>query len=155
VADPADYHARWRRNTALADAVATSLPDGRDWEIVLRFYGALHLVEGFMRTKPDRFWSESHEARGLKLRGELETRRAAGPYRNLLDLSKDVRYDPRFAPTERDFANAKQWASTLESFFKAKLERALPPAAPAAAVAAPSVASAPADPPGAGDPPDS
>jgi hypothetical protein len=131
VADPADYHARWKRNAALADVIATSLPEGADWEIVVRFYAMLHLVEGVMRTKEARFHSSRHEQRTKALRQSPELRNALAPYRDLEDLSQSVRYDPKFVAREQDFANAKMWASTVESCAGGRLTRALPAPLPA------------------------
>ena len=126
MADPASYHARWRQLLALADRSASVLEGDADWEIVFRFYASMHLVEGLMRTKDSRFWSDKHETRRGALKGSPEVRGALAPYLDLQDLSENVRYDPGFIVDETHFEKAKQWATKVESVVRAKLEAKLP-----------------------------
>ena len=125
MADPERHYARWKRNADLAAKCGATLDS--DWEIVLRFYSVLHLVEGYMRTKAERFWSERHGDRSRHLRESPEVKGAAGSYRDLQDLSEQIRYDPEFAPQPADLANAKGWATKVESFVRSKLEARLVP----------------------------
>lgn len=122
---PEKHHASWKRNAALADRARGVLGDDGHWEIVFRFYASLHLVEGYMRTKAERFWSERHETRTKALRDSPEVKNARAPYRDLEDLSQDVRYDPGFVVKEDHFAKAKDWSTRVEGIVRPKLENAL------------------------------
>jgi hypothetical protein len=129
--NPAQYRDRWQLNTELADDCAASMPKGADWEIVFRFYALVHLVEGYLRTKERKFWAESHVERAQRFRDAPEIGRARGPYRNLEDLSKQVRYDPGYQPGASDFTNAKAWAKSVENVVARKLETELARLSPA------------------------
>ena len=123
--DPKDYCKRWRRNAGLARVCPTRFIDGREWTIVLCFYAAVHAVEGYMRTKPERFWSEDHSERVKRIKLDApEIKVVARLYRDLQDLSESVRYQPTFEPREEDYANAKELLRKIEAMVKFQLCRA-------------------------------
>jgi hypothetical protein len=128
VADPLAYYQRFLRLETLADRSAKILEADGDWEIVFRFYACVHLVEGYMRTKIDRFWSDKHENRTRALKESPELKDARVAYRDLQDLSEDVRYDPGFVAEETHYGNAKAWAAKVSSIVRSKLETRLDPA---------------------------
>lgn len=125
MADPSSYRQRWKLNTQLADICVASLPGGGDWEIVFRFYAAVHLVEGYLRTKDPAFWAENHEQRRRRFAEAPEMKSAKAPYVNLEDLSKQVRYDPAYVAPAKAFVDAKAWATKVESVLGTKLEAKL------------------------------
>lgn len=127
VASPSLYYERWKLNRELAENFAAALPSGADWEIVLRFYASLHLVEGYQRTKAQRFWAESHSQRRVCFRLSPEILATREVYADLEDLSRQVRYDPGFMATAEDFGHAKTWAGKVEAVVRSKFERALNP----------------------------
>lgn len=125
MAEPTDYYARWQRSIALADS--PNLPgEARDWRIVIRFYATLYLLEGYMRTKDERFHSERHEKRTWAINNSPEVAGAKASYRALQDLSENVRYDPCFVARDADFTLAESCAKKVESFLRTKLEARLP-----------------------------
>lgn len=128
MADPADYYARWKLNIEHATSVSSAMPTAKDWEIVFRFYAMLHLVEGYQRTKHDRFWSNDHAERRRNLKGSPEIKDARDAYFDLQDLSEDVRYNPTYTPPHGAFEDAKKWVSKVESVVGPKLQRKLTPA---------------------------
>lgn len=79
-----------------------------------------------MRTKPERFWSDTHGDRIRHLRESPEVRAAAAPFANLRQLSEQVRYDPIFAPSSADHENARKWTVTVEGIVETKLRGKLP-----------------------------
>jgi hypothetical protein len=118
-----EHFRRFLDNTALADEFAAAGGKAAPWEIVLRFYAVVHLVEGYLRTKDPRFWSDHHEVRVRQLRASPEVKVAAAIYKDLQNLSEQVRYDPVFEPTTADFERARVWAAKVESIIKSKTER--------------------------------
>lgn len=124
MASPSEYRDKWLKNRALADKSASALGrDHADWEIVFRFYACVHLVEGLMRTKAERFWSDSHEKRKKAMKSSTELRRATEAYLDLQDLSRDVRYDPGFSIKDSHFDRAKRLAEQVEKIIGPKLNR--------------------------------
>jgi hypothetical protein len=116
------HYDKWIRNRTLASRCRASLSsDGEEWAIVIAFYAAVHIVEGYLRSKDSRFWARDHVERVKKLREAPETRTVAALYGNLRDLSESVRYQPVFSPNEVDFTNANEWLTKIESILKARL----------------------------------
>ena len=125
MSDPKSYYARWKHNRGLARVCRTRFIDGQEWAIVLSFYAAVHIIEGYMRTKDERFWSEDHVRRVKSLRQSPEARQVAALYRDLTDLSESVRYQPGFQPKDQDFDHARDWLHRIESMLKGPFSRAV------------------------------
>lgn len=134
MAEPASHQACAQHLAALADACkvepVAALPRGASWEIVLRFYSALHLIEGYLRSKGDAWASTDHGARKKFVKQAKELRQACDDYFDLQDMSVQVRYEPDFAPDDEDYDNARKWAKRISAIVTPMLARKLAPPPP-------------------------
>jgi len=113
-------HAHWERGDAtkkLADTFQSAMAATPDWEIVLRFYAALHFVQTYFEIHEPPA-PVSHGQRDAKINNNLEL--ATMPdfcrnYRRLWELSKQVRYDATFRAAPRDLKAAREKMSAIES----------------------------------------
>src|SRR5690606_29674190 len=79
-----DHYERWKINRELAERYRIQLGDDfPDWEIVIRFYAALHLVQAFLITKDHRFHASKHSDRMHALRRSPELNNMIRAYRML------------------------------------------------------------------------
>lgn len=122
-----EHHARWSANRETATALQEHLP-GNAWALVVEFYAALHLLEAYLKTKPSKFHAATHDERTKAIANcsELcQTRDFRKAYKQLQDVSEQVRYAPGFVPREQDFLQSKSNLATVELFIKGKVERTL------------------------------
>lgn len=122
------YAARWRHLRRLADAYATALPQYSDWEVVLRFYAGLHLLQAYFSTKNPRFQAARHFDRIQAINASPELTKVRGfktAYRMLQDVSEQVRYDPAFGVNATHVGQARQNLMLVERTLEGKVERAL------------------------------
>src|SRR3990172_6737505 len=80
-----------------------------DWELVVRFYAALHLTQAYLLTKRHRFEAKRHKEREDAIRASPELtkgNRFPLAYKWLQDVSEQVRYDAGFKARAEDFASA-------------------------------------------------
>jgi len=94
--DPRLHYERFQRNAALAARLEQTFPEEIDWCCVLMFYGALHLLDAYLTTKFLPFKIETHSDRQALVRRYPELRRFGQSYRELQQLSEQVRYDVEF-----------------------------------------------------------
>jgi hypothetical protein len=101
--------------------------DDPSWTIVFQFYAAVHLTQSYLVSKNlPRFDAKNHQGRWEAIKGCSELpQRFRSNYRDLKDLSENVRYDPSFVPTSQNFTDALGQLGVVESFLKSKVERAL------------------------------
>ena len=113
---------RYQQFAASALRIETVLPGEREWCCVVLFYAALHLLDAYLCTKSFTFAIDSHVHRNLAVRQSPELRRFGTSYRELQDLSEQVRYDPGFTYKAVHHANAganlAKVAGVLESRIK-------------------------------------
>lgn len=98
-----------------------------DWEIVLRFYRAVHLIEAYFAGKsPPVVNSQRHYDRLNKMRQlpELGGKRPfMTAYKALQDLSEQVRYDPQFRAGANDMERARASLRMVVSVLDAKVKQ--------------------------------
>ena len=114
----------WRRNRKRAGEYHAAFEtDCPDWSIVLKFYAAMHLTQGYLASKSAvRFDAKSHAERERAIKESPELgRRFAQHYKALKALSENVRYEPEFQPRGQDFEAAESGLLTVESFLKNRL----------------------------------
>lgn len=105
-----------------ADSLAVRAPS--HWEIVVRFYAALHLTQGYLLTKGSRFHARHHTERSLAIRSSPELRDPfSRAYHRLRDLSEQVRYDPTFMARAEDFSAAVRDLDAVRTALLPKLQR--------------------------------
>ena len=97
------------------------------WEIVVRFYAALHQTQAYLLTKNHRFQAKRHDERWKAIRAspELAKGRFPSAYKWLQDVSEQVRYDAGFVARPKDFESAEQNQIIVHSVLDAKLTRTL------------------------------
>ena len=126
--DAAAHHDRYQYLRRLYDAYPASLPAFRDWEIVVCFYSALHLVQAYFCTKDLRFQAARHDQRwtAIKQSPELsKSRPFVQAYKMLQDVSEQVRYEPGFSVSSGHLQLATANLETVERMLRAKVNRAL------------------------------
>ena len=87
-----------------------------DWEIVIRFYAALHFIETYFEIF-DPPAPANHFQREGRLNNTLELAKIPSfcrDYRRLWDLSKQVRYDSTFKATAAHLQTARAKLSAIE-----------------------------------------
>lgn len=96
--DTQSHYEKFQYNDNLSTSFTTALPDNLDWCCVIKFYAALHLVQGYLVTKNLTEELDTHGARANEIRKYPELQRGNFPraYRELKDVSEQVRYDPGF-----------------------------------------------------------
>jgi hypothetical protein len=122
------HHDRYQYMRGLYYAYPPALPAYRDWEIVVGFYAALHLVQAYFCTKNMRFQAARHEDRIAAIRSSPELNKSrpfVQAYRMLQDVSEQVRYDPGFKVADTHLAHAKANLETVERMLQAKVNRVL------------------------------
>jgi hypothetical protein len=65
------------------------LPQYRDWEIVVGFYAALHLLQAYLSTKDPRFQAARHEDRMTAIKSSPELRKSSGDIERFADSRQD------------------------------------------------------------------
>ena len=98
---------RYLKFTGLAAFIEAEVPAEEGWGVVLRFYAVLHLMNAFLVDKANirlDLSATAHEARKAAMARYPELRDAPKKYRDMKDLSENVRYDPYFeiADSHRD-----------------------------------------------------
>jgi hypothetical protein len=122
------HHDRYQYMRGLYDAYPLALPAHRDWEIVVGFYAALHLVQAHFCTKNMRFQAARHEDRMGAIRSSPElskSRQFVVAYKTLQDVSEQVRYDPGFKVADTHLQLAKANLEIVERMLQAKVNRVL------------------------------
>jgi hypothetical protein len=122
------HEKRWRVLRELADKHAISLAEHADWELVIRFYAGLHILQAYFCTKDPRFQAARHDERIRAIDQSPELRKVAGfrvAYRMLQDMSEQVRYAPTFIVKDSDVQGARRNLGLLERTLEGKLRRAL------------------------------
>jgi hypothetical protein len=76
----------------MAKRLESLSPSDDGWHIVTMFYAALHLVDAYLSTKPDWLPPQSHSDRRSSLIQYPEMKRLGNSYRELQNVSEDVRY---------------------------------------------------------------
>jgi hypothetical protein len=89
------------------------------------FYAAVHLLDAYLTTKSFAFPIDSHRNRNRAIRQSPELRRFGTCYRELQDLSEQIRYDPGFRYQANHHARAKQNLARVVSVVEPKLKRLL------------------------------
>lgn len=120
--------ARAERNASAADALGPALPDNVEWELVIRFYAVLHLIDAYLATKAERFIADRHEVRLRAIRESPELRKNPAferAYRELKQISEQVRYDAGFVVDNVTLVRGRERHAALRSVLVPKIERRL------------------------------
>jgi hypothetical protein len=123
----AKYHALFAANVALASEMEQQFPNHRGWSCVVRFYGALHLINAYLIDKQNiRFDPESteHKERTRAMAQCPELRDAPQKYRNLKNLSESVRYDVNFEYDTEEREKSIAWLEKIVAIVEPKLKKA-------------------------------
>jgi hypothetical protein len=88
------HYRRFQYNAALASRMEQALPQHLDWCAVAAFYAAMHVLDAYLSTKQFAFPIDSHPNRNRAIRLSPELRRFGTSYRELQEVSEQVRYDP-------------------------------------------------------------
>lgn len=129
-----------------ADALEAGA-QSEEWEIVVRFYAALHLVDAYFETKDSiKPKPANHFERGGAIRNSAELCQASAPpaqrnrfrnaYKRLHEMSEQVRYDAAYAASATDFRTARADFSTIRAFLNPVLDKSAPTTKPATTIAA-------------------
>jgi hypothetical protein len=116
---------RSRYHRGLADEFAPAHPRFPDWEIVIRFYAAVHLLQAYLLTKNARFHVETHadRFRAIDASPELvKNRNFRRAYSLLRDLSERVRYDAGFVTAPLHIDAARVHLELVERVLVPKIE---------------------------------
>jgi 5'(3')-deoxyribonucleotidase len=102
-----------RANRVLAVSLEQPLADDPAWCCVVMFYSAVHLMQAYLIGKANiDFRVEDHHARQRAMDKCPELDRMLGvrqrAYRQLKELSEQVRYDPAFICRSADHDEAKK-----------------------------------------------
>lgn len=110
-----------------ASAYAASSPKFPDWEVVFRFYCAVHLIEAYFTGKsPPVAASKDHGERKKTMRALPElgkNPRFLAAYSALYDIAFQVRYDPEYRTTRADLDKANRDLAIVVSVLDAKVKR--------------------------------
>lgn len=124
MASAGSHRDRFILEQSYADLLSQRAPS--HWEIVVRFYAALHLTQGYLVTKDARFHARHHAERALAIRSSPELRESfSRAYHRLRNLSEQVRYDPEFEPRAVDFAASGRDLDAVRRLLFVKLQRRL------------------------------
>lgn len=125
--DASSHRERSRADARFADELSVRDPR-TDWELVVRFYAALHLTQAYLLTKHHRFEAKRHDERWRAIKDSPELakgNRFPVAYKWLQDVSEQVRYDAGFKPRAEDFFSAAKKQALVSSFLDAKLASVL------------------------------
>ena len=132
--DVREHFARWRSTAALVGAYRKALSSTfPDWELVFRFYAAVHIAQAYLLTKGERYEASNHRERweALKACPELvRTPRFLASYKMLREISEQVRYVPAFVPRPEDYDEASKSQDLVERTLGYRVQRALGEAPP-------------------------
>jgi len=111
------------RHSATADAMSDA---PNEWEIVVRFYAALHLVQAYLVDKGLDGPPENHGQRSKAIRDNTELSQGRGrAFRTVFDrlksVSEQVRYDAGFTATTADIEKSRTDLATADAFIRPKL----------------------------------
>jgi hypothetical protein len=116
---------RYQQFAASALRIETAIPGEGEWCCVVLFYAALHLLDAYLCTKRFTFAIDSHVNRNLAIRQSPELRRFGTSYRELQDLSEQVRYDPGFTYKALHHANARANLAKVASVLELRIKKRL------------------------------
>lgn len=121
--DPREHLSKSQQNKSRAEVyLRTFADDSPDWHVVLCFYSALHIVQCYLLTKGVRFSAENHAQRRQAIRESPELNPIRGKYRDLQDLSEEVRYNPSYCVRPEDHDNARAWLVAIDSFLLPRIK---------------------------------
>ena len=123
---PAEHLARFQYHSSFAQRLKGAFPEDLDWYLVVLFYSALHLVDGYLATKSWNPILENHGERRREMKNCPElNRRFQSAYRLLQDVSEQVRYDPAYTLTKDNVTDAEGSLERVKSFLEGKLRNAI------------------------------
>ncbi len=128
MAVPGKHLEKSRYNEDFANRCKSKLPNDTGWYLVVLFYSALHLVDGYLATKKWAPKLENHGERWIWIKKcpELYSRKPfRNAYRSLQDISEQVRYDPLFVVRNQNIADADNNLAKVKSFLTSKIERVI------------------------------
>lgn len=78
------------------------------WEIVVRFYSALHLATACLNANGGYFDTARHDKRAIAIAADFEfTEQVKRDYFTLKSRSENVRYSPAFEPSGKTFEEVR------------------------------------------------
>jgi hypothetical protein len=119
------HYQRYQHHAAFAARLESALPADQDWCCVVMFYAALHLLDAYLATKAFVFPIDSHPSRNRAISQSPELRRFGTSYRELQDVSEQVRYDPGFIFQQTHYADAKANLAKVAAALDSKVKRLL------------------------------
>lgn len=114
---------------AVTQAIEVNLSAHLEWACVTLFYAAVHLVNSYLVLKPELNFQPSdavHTDRDKTIRRRCpELQYAKDHYRDLKDLSVNIRYVPGFKFNAQHLAIAKTYFSQVKSIVEPMVKRKL------------------------------
>jgi hypothetical protein len=123
-----EHYNKFQHNIELAQRIQKSLPADSDWSCVVMFYAALHLITAYLAIKQNVSFDPSksgHPDRKKAMERCPELRDSPLRYRNLKDISEQVRYDPGFVFGKHHLELARGHLSKIASIVEPKLKKLL------------------------------
>src|SRR5713101_7725754 len=119
---------RYKHNVELAQRIHQSLPEDADWSCVIMFYAALHLMTSYLAAKHNVSFDPTeggHLERKKAMEKCPELRDSPLRYRNLKDISEQVRYDPGFVFGKHHLEQARGHLNKITGMVEPKLQTLL------------------------------
>src|SRR5437879_3756044 len=119
------YYAKYKHNVELAERILQSLPEDSDWSCVVMFYAALHLMTAYLAAKHKVSFDPTesgHPERKRAMEKCPELRDSPLRYRNLKDVSEQVRYDPDFVFAAHHLEQARGHLNKITGIVEPKLQ---------------------------------
>lgn len=101
----------------------------QEWEIVIRFYAALRLLDAYLAAKDIHAMTHSERSRLVASNKELSEGRGQRfkvAYKRLREVSEQVRYQGVFVATQQHLDACRIDLGLVISFLKTKLDEAAP-----------------------------
>ena len=107
MANDQEHQRRYKKLAGLADTYQQQMPAiYEDWEIVIRFYSAVHAIESYLINRYGR-GSDSHPERNRRVRTEVVMKPFRPGFHRLFQMAWSVRYDAGYHATTDDLHSAR------------------------------------------------
>jgi len=125
-AQTAIYFSRYLHNLELSKRIESTLSTDIDWASVALFYSAVHLMNSYLVNKANITFDpndSNHQHRWQAFKNCPELNSMREKYRELKDLSEQVRYDASFVFNASHLALAKTLFTKCESLVAPKVKK--------------------------------
>ena len=119
-------YGKYEKNSVLALALEDQFPDNEGWSVVVRCYAALQLMNAYLLDKANvklKLDAADHELRRKAMAQCPELRDAPRKYRDLKELSENIRYNPEFELTTIHRQESKVLFAKIIAIVDAKIKK--------------------------------